>query len=258
MKVVTREQMKQLETLTATQFHIPHLILMENAGRASAQAAQKFLRDLGKDPRKSRIVIVCGSGNNGGDGAVAARHLHNMGIPVQVILTRDIHGVFREKGAKAEKGDSAESQPEGGFGDAALNFKILKAFGVSVKVLKEGDAYPLYFSGADLIIDAILGTGLDRMTGNLKPPLSDLIMAINELEIPVLSLDVPSGLDCNTGALAGCAIDADRTLAYGLPKKGFYESMGPMVCGDIQVADISIPRKLMRAIKDAGSEDDEA
>lgn len=257
MKVVTREQMKQLETLTATQFHIPALILMENAGRASAQAAQKFLRDLSKDPRKARVVIVCGSGNNGGDGAVAARHLHNMGVPVQVILTRDLHNIFREKNAKPDEKFEGEPAPEGGFGDAALNFKILKAFGIPVKVMKEGDAYPLYFSGADLIVDSILGTGLDRMTGNLKPPLSDLITSINELEIPVLSLDIPSGLDCNTGALAGVCIDADRTITYGLPKKGFYESMGPMVCGEIQVADISIPRKLMRAIKDAGAEEGE-
>lgn len=254
MKVITREQMKQLETVTINRYHVPSLILMENAGRMTAQTCVKYLKELKKDPRQDKVVVVCGTGNNGGDGAVVARHLSNMGVPVQVVLTRDLHGIFTDR----TKDDDDEDSPisDKALGDVGLNFKILKAFEVPVRLVKEGDVYPLFFQGAALIVDALMGTGLDTMTGQIKSPMKELIQTMNDLEIPVLSIDVPSGLDSNTGALAGIGVRADRTVTFGLPKRGFYESMGPSHCGDISIVDISIPRKLMRQVKDAREGDE--
>jgi NAD(P)H-hydrate epimerase len=264
MKAITREQMIQLESLTTGQYAISSTILMENAGRMSAQAIVKFMRQRGLDLKATKILVVCGTGNNGGDGAVAARHLFNRGFNVEVLIMRDLHGIFSDRSEEDKVSDmkkrkeknkaGQENLSRAVLGDAGMNFKALKAFEVPVKTLKQDQLLPQYFQGVGLIVDSLLGTGLDTMTSTIKSPMKEVIQLINELEVPVISLDVPSGLDCNTGALAGIAVHADCTVTFGLAKVGLFRSMGPQVSGEIEVVDISLPRLLLAKTRDAREE----
>jgi len=181
------------------------LILMENAGRSVAEEALKMLRG------KKRVTIVCGVGNNGGDGLVAARHLINAGKKVQIILI----------------GNVSKLKP-----DPKTNYNILKKMKVKiVKTLKELKE----IGNGDLVVDAILGIGL---RSEVRGHVSKVIRVLNQSNKPILAVDVPSGLDADTGNVLGVAIKAKKTITFVAAKKGFSKADGPKHCGKIIIRPI--------------------
>ncbi len=185
---------------------IPSLVLMENAGRAARDAMQQTFGSL----KDKRIILCCGSGNNGGDGFALARYLQMDGAWTAIIMVRG-----RERLSDI----------------SAKHLKITERMGVSIH--SESNA-PL-LAEADLVVDALLGTGVK---GAPTPPVSIWITRINACERPVVSLDIPSGLDCDTGLAPGGAVKADLTVTFGLPKVGLLLLPGAKYVGKLVVDSI--------------------
>lgn len=213
--LVTAEESRQFDHL-AEQAGLPSLVLMENASLRLAEVLQQHFE---LDPPK-HIVIVSGRGNNGGDGMALARHLHNIGFSVQVFLLAD---------------------PEQLRGDAAVNYRVASQFGVPIypvtganelKQLRE----PL--SRADLVVDALLGTGIK---GEVRGLLAEAIALINDCAPRVLSVDVPSGIDSDTGEVCGIAVRADATVTLGAVKVGLVLFPAAEYVGDLFVGSLGIP-----------------
>jgi len=225
VKLPTVAQMRDLERRASDDAGLPTLVLMENAGRATAQAVQRVLGGA----RSRRVVVVCGKGSNGGDGLCAARHLRNANVPVRaVLLARD----------------------QDVSGDAAVNLRALRAAGVEVDNLVglADIALRSVLAGADLIVDALFGTG---MRGPAVGIPARTIDAMNEYGVPILAIDVPSGLDADTGRPKGPCVRATATVAMGLPKIGTIVYPGASYCGTLFVGDIGIPHALAAQIGDA-------
>lgn len=216
MQVVTAEEMQQLDQSTIRDIGIPGLVLMENAGLRVVEIISEILEDV-----SGRIITVfAGKGNNGGDGFVVARHLLNMGAEVRVLLLGDINGIS---------------------GDARVNLDILTAMGHKVHSIinvNSVNIVKLAMVSTDLVVDAVFGTGfkgaVDEYTGNL-------IEIINNAGKPVVAVDIPSGLEANTGRAHGPCIRATHTVTFGLPKIGLLVYPGVDYAGELFVADISIP-----------------
>jgi hydroxyethylthiazole kinase-like uncharacterized protein yjeF len=209
MYSISVSQAQVFDRLAQEKFGISSLILMENAGRNVAEEALKMLRG------KKKVAIVCGVGNNGGDGLVAARHLLNAGINVKVYLA----------------GKISKLKP-----DPKINLNILKKMRQKVKIVK----YLKDIKGigkANLIVDAIFGIGLKS---EVRKPISDIIRYLNQSKKPILSVDVPSGLDADTGRVLGAVVKSNRTVTFVAAKKGFSKVEGPRFCGKIIVRDIGI------------------
>ena len=220
MKVVTAEQMQELDRKTIETYRIPGMVLMENAGRGAAQVIQNAFPDL----QTKRVAIISGKGNNGGDGLVIARCLLNQGIPVKVFLLAD---------------------PNALRGDASTHFQIfrhMKGEVISVPSSKEYQKVKKDLEKSDLLIDAIFGTGLDA---EIRGYYREVIEHLNGLQRPVVAVDIPSGLDANSGKPLGTVIRASLTITFGLPKVGQLISPGPDYVGDLKIVDIGIPRELI-------------
>ncbi len=212
---VSTLEMAELERQTAEDLGLQTRIMMELAGSAVAGVVQRR-------PRKSgRIVVACGPGNNGGDGFVAARSLANRGLSVDVY-------VFAERVRLR--------------GDAKSAFAALeKLGGVPVRFVE--DARALYdfaaaTRGAALVIDALLGTGAK---GDLRGVIADAIDAMNESGVSVISVDVPSGVDADTGAVSSRAVQAEHTVALGFGKRGHFLHPGAQHAGTVEIADVGVP-----------------
>ena len=221
MEYITPEKMREIDRRTQEEFDIPAAILMENAGRAVFQTAMEMLCD----EQEKRVTVVCGRGNNGGDGFVAARHLMNNGIDVSIFLvadTKELKGEAKANYHRAEK--VAETM---GKVVEALNEKNLSSF-----VGKLGRT--------SLIIDGLFGTGLAREVGE---PEKSIIQLINDSQKPVLAVDVPSGLDAANGSVLGVCIKANKTVTFARPKTGFIGN--EKYTGEMITADISIPTVLL-------------
>ena len=220
MRPRTREEMRELDRRAIEEFGIPGIVLMENAGRAAAEVVAA----LAGERSAERVVILCGRGNNGGDGYVVARHLHNRGLAVEV---------WRLGG-----------DPRPGS-DAATNLEVAIKMGISIR-RAEGPSALDEIRGrlgpAAVAVDALLGTGL---AGEVREPYLSAIELLDEGLSPVVAIDGPSGLDCNTGEVLGASVHAVRTVTFGAPKVGFSLGDGPALVGDLVVADISIPRELL-------------
>lgn len=222
-KALTREEMRELDRKAIEEYKIPGIILMENAGRNVAEEILKML----DDPQQTKVAILCGKGNNGGDGFVIARHLHNHGISVNVFLVAKISDILKD-------------------GDTGVNLQILLNMKIPVKeildiasvknILKE-------LNNCYILADALFGTGL---SGDVREPFKTLINSINNLNKPIISVDIPSGLDCNTGKILGVAIKATKTVTFAIAKKGFYLNDGPGYTGKVIVSDIGIPKELIQ------------
>jgi len=221
-KALTREEMRELDRKAIEEYKIPGIILMENAGRNVAEEVLQMI----DDPHQAKVAILCGKGNNGGDGFVVARHLRNHGISVNVFLVAKISDILKD-------------------GDAGTNLQILLNMKIPVKeildisgvnsILKELNNY-------NILVDALFGTGL---SGDVREPFKTLIDGVNNLNKPIVSVDIPSGLDSNTGKILGAAIKATKTVTFAASKKGFYSEDGPHYTGEILVTDISIPKHLL-------------
>lgn len=220
MKVVTAKIMRELDRKAIEEKGIPGIVLMENAGGG---AAKVICRDFAKSLSQGAVVFA-GSGNNGGDGSVIARHLINQGFLVRVYLLTEKEKVK---------------------GDARVNLDILTNMGAEVfpvtnwEKLKYGMAT---VEKSGVIIDAILGTGLQS---EVKGFFKEVIELINLSGKPVVAVDIPSGLDTDRGKPLGTAIKANLTLTFGLPKLGQVISPGIDYVGKLEVIDISIPRDLI-------------
>jgi len=214
MQPVSAAKMKQIDAEAIKRYGIPSIVLMENAGRAVASSVISYLKD-----RANTVAIFCGKGNNGGDSLVCARHLINNNYKALIYLL----------GSKNELKV-----------DPAINMNILIKMNQKITEIcdiKNFDAIKRNFK-ANLVVDAIFGTGFKGAPDILS---SAVINFINQLNLPVISVDIPSGLDATTGQIRGSCIIADETVTFGLPKKGLYKNKGPEVCGKIVVADIGLP-----------------
>jgi hydroxyethylthiazole kinase-like uncharacterized protein yjeF len=220
---------------------VPALLLMENAGICTAGAAINL---LGGDASGKTVGIVCGKGNNGGDGFVAARHLANSGAFVILILagnpdelTGDAltnYGIIDKRPALRKLG-------------GGVNFERSLS-GVFLHVVPKDDPAALttaqvYLIQADLVIDAVFGTGLDS---EIRGFYRDVIELCNQPGKPVLSVDVPSGVHSDTGEILGAAVRADTTVTFGAPKVGMMVYPGAEYCGEITTADICLPQPLLQ------------
>lgn len=217
VNTLDRNQVRRLDARCVSEYGMSSLVLMENAGRGVAD----LLCGLGAS---GPVVICCGKGNNGGDGFVAARHLDLRRRPVEVLLLAD---------------------PAGLTGDAAANFSILQKSGIAIRILAP-DCKPTELqatlSGASWIVDALLGTG---SRGDPRPPLDSIIRAINDSGKPILAVDLPSGLDCDTGQSGNPTIRAAHTCTFVAAKPGFFAPAAAEFIGKLHIADIGAPRKLV-------------
>lgn len=218
--VLTRAQVRDVDRRAIEDYGMAGLVLMENAGRNAAQ----LLLDLGA---VGPIVICCGKGNNAGDGFVVARHLENAGLNVHVLL--------------ALPSDSLS-------GDAAANFGILKRSGTPIVEPSAGGLLTLWtdeLSQADWIVDALLGTGTQ---GILREPFVTAINAINTSGKRVFALDLPSGMDCDSGLPLGTCVRASHTATFVARKPGFDQAEAGSLTGTVHVIDIGVPSKLIQEI----------
>jgi hydroxyethylthiazole kinase-like uncharacterized protein yjeF len=218
--VFDRQSIRNLDRAATEEYSIPGIVLMENAARNVAANALKMLTDQLVWSRPPRVLIVCGSGNNGGDGYAAARHLHNHGIHVTVAAL-------------------GTPQPPS---DAAVNRLICQRMRLAIAdIERESDLQRFADIEFDLIIDAIFGTGLDRPVSGLA---AAAIAWINESKSRILAVDVPSGLDSTTGGTLGCAVRADQTVTFVGWKSGFLSIEAQKLLGEIVVVDIGAPIEL--------------
>lgn len=220
MKIACVEEMRSIDQRAAEVYGVPELVLMENAGHRTAEAAIEM---LGTAAGKSILVLV-GTGNNGGDAFAAARHLVNSGARVKIFLV----------------GEPSHLKPS-----AARNRAIDEKMGIEVHELtsdRTWDRLSVSLRFSDLVIDGILGTGV---TGELRKSVIRLIELVNGSEKRVLSIDIPSGVAADTGAVTSVAIAAEETLTLGTPKPGHFLCPGAACTGKLLVDDIGIPLPLL-------------
>jgi hydroxyethylthiazole kinase-like uncharacterized protein yjeF len=225
MKVATAEEMQELDRKAIETYRIPGIVLMENAGRGAADVISNSFPEI----QKKKIAIIAGKGNNGGDGFVIARYLLNQGIYVRVYLLTD---------------------PKGLRGDAETNFSIfhrMKGEVISVPSSKDYIKVKRDLEKFDILVDGIFGTGLDA---EVRGYYREVIDHLNTLQRPIVAIDIPSGLDANTGKPLGTAIRASLTITFGLPKIGLLISPGLDYVGKkVKVIDIGIPKRLVEEEK---------
>ncbi len=214
------DQMREVDRLAVEEYGISLLQMMENAGRSLAELARRY---AGGSVKKICVLVAAGGGNNGGGGLAAARHLHNWGADVRVVL------------AAPEERMSMATQ---------VQLYTLRRVGVPVWSFGQPsgeEGAPFAFEEVELAIDALLGYGL---RGNPRGIYADLVRLLNVLRAPVLSLDVPSGLDADSGTVYDPCVQATATLMLALPKRGLM--LTPQVGGRLYLADIGIPREVYR------------
>jgi NAD(P)H-hydrate epimerase len=217
---LSRNEVRDLDRRAIEEYGVPGVVLMENAGKGCAD----LLQALGA---RGPIVICCGKGNNGGDGFVIARHLDNNRVAVRVLL-------FARASNLA--------------GDAAINYRIIAKSGLPIVDLGtmplDHERLSAELAMAEWIVDALFGTGL---SGPVQPPFDQVIAAINGAHAKILAVDIPSGLDCDTGQPLGAAIRADHTATLVALKKGFTSSSAQEWLGKVHVVPIGIPRTLLNS-----------
>ena len=217
MKVSTVEDMRNLDRGAIEEFKIPDRILMENAGQAVYSVIHNELGIKGKS-----FLIFCGIGNNGGDGFVVARKLHSNGGLVTVFLL----------------GDSEKLT-----GCAKENFDTISTLPIQIERLTSVEQIRFSLLHCDAVVDAIFGTGLIRDVGGIY---REVIDSINESQTAVFSVDIPSGVNGDTGRIMGCALKADYTVTFGLPKLGNLLYPGFDLCGKLYLTHISFPPSLYK------------
>jgi NAD(P)H-hydrate epimerase len=226
MRILTAAQMREADRYTIEEIGIPSLVLMENAGRqvvAAIEAAYEGTLD-------GRVAVLCGRGNNGGDGFVVARTLLQRGIESSVFVIGPLTDVR---------------------GDARLNLDILGRLGVTVVEIADEQSWELHFSEisqCSLIVDAIFGTGLKKPVAGM---METIIADVNASDIPIVSVDLPSGLSADTPHLIGDCIDASLTVTLAAPKLSLVLPPGEAYAGDVVIADIGIPVEVIEGIEGA-------
>jgi NAD(P)H-hydrate epimerase len=228
IKILNRRQSRDFDSWAINDLGIAGVVLMENAGRSVAEHVMGCI-ESSSSTKAAQTALICGTGNNGGDGFVIARHLNNAGYPVKVIIC---------------------GQAEKIKGDAMANYKIAKATGISITQInvkdhqgqevdeKVGD----FIRDSEIIVDAVFGTGLQ---GQVRDYYLPVIEAVNRSGADVVAVDIPSGLDCDTGQPLGKAVKAHSTVTFAGLKKGFTQLQAAQYTGDIYVASIGIEPQSM-------------
>ncbi len=212
MKISSVAQMRGLDRTAIEKFGIEDKLLMENAGFAVCDAIQSEIGVAGR-----RFAVFCGVGNNGGDGCVVARKLHSNGGDVKVLIV---------------------GNPNRFADSARMNFNIIKKLPIEIREIADADSVKACLLESDVIIDAIFGTGLAR---DIEGLYLAAIEMINNSGKPVFSVDIPSGVNGDTGMVMGAAVKADYTVTFGLPKAGNMLYPGYGLCGKLYVTHISFP-----------------
>lgn len=222
MRPLNCREVRDIDRRAIEDYGLPGLVLMENAGR-NAAALLESLQIAGQ------IAIVCGKGNNAGDGLVMARHLQNRGHDVRVLLAAEM----------------ADYQ-----GDAAINLQVVQRSRIPLVCLASAarDAWRRELDPAAWIVDAILGTGA---TQKVRQPFVSVIEAINGMGKKVFAVDIPSGLDCDTGEPLGTCVRATVTGTFVSRKIGFDVQGAGFWTGKVHVLDIGVPRKLLQDVENA-------
>jgi NAD(P)H-hydrate epimerase len=211
---LTREQLRRIDQRATSDYGIPGIVLMENAARAAADVACQMMQG----DCVGEVLILCGGGNNGADGMALERPLDKRGCEVLIQITID---------------------PERYQGDALTNYRIAQKMNLAIEPL---NLPAIASTPAILIVDAVFGTGLTRPP---REPFDQIAHTINGLRIPVLAIDLPSGMDCDTGKTPGACIKATRTVTFVAEKLGFDEPAARQLLGLVTVADIGCPRELI-------------
>ena len=235
MFTLSRDEVRELDRRAINEFGVPGVVLMENAGRGCAELLMRL------NPDRKPVVILCGPGNNGGDGFVIARHLDNHGWPVEVWVFADLQNDL-----------TPVLSP-----DAAVNFAILRqthrgnahARRVRLAHPRSWGTHPQLrnylfdeLKTPAWVVDALFGTGLSRA---LATPYDEVVAQVNASRNPVLAIDIPSGLDCNTGEPLGPTVMATHTATFVAHKRGFLNTASNVWTGAVHVIDIGAPRILV-------------
>jgi len=228
LPVVTAERMREIDQLSTLRHGLQVIDLMENAGRAVAAETVVFLAARGKDLSASRIAVCCGRGANGGDGLVAARILKVGGAAVEVFLC-----------APRKEGQQPGAYPE----PVAVNLARAQAAAVPVRPAEEEAALEQGLQRADVILDALLGTG---SSGKPAGTVRKVIQAMTRSQKPVVAVDLPSGVHPDTGYHSGVFVTAAMTLTLGLPKRGLITPHARKYVGELKVLDIGFPPELLK------------
>ena len=218
--VLSRSQVRRVDEVAIRDWGLSGLVLMENAGRGCAD----LLESLGVS---GRVAICCGRGNNAGDGFVIARHLHLRGHAVKVLLFSD---------------------PTQLSGDAAANYQILAKSTAPMMTFadaNDADRFAAELQGAEWIVDALLGTGA---RGAPRSPFDAVIERLNAHSAKKLAIDLPSGLDCDTGETPGAIFRADHTATFVAAKPGFFTPHAKPYVGELHILDIGAPPELVREV----------
>jgi NAD(P)H-hydrate epimerase len=219
LKPKTAEELREIDHRCVWDYKIPTLILMEHAGKGAAQVAMEM------NPNRRQAVVITGKGNNGGDGFVVARFLRLWNVPVKIWII-------------GSEGYRKSSAPW-------YNHQIAKHMGIPIAHMMNESQMPELrkdLNTAGLIVDAMLGIGL---SGEVREPYKGIIQLINESGNRVLAIDVPSGLNADTGEPMGTAVRATRTVTFVAPKPGFETEPGSEHCGEVTVQDIGVPPELL-------------
>jgi len=216
-RTMTRDEVRAVDAWAINEIGVPGVVLMENAGRSCAE----IILERWSQSRRQKVVIFCGTGNNGGDGYVIARHLFNNACDVSVLICGDegkIHG------------------------DARTNLEILSRMGLTPTGLPVGQPglaadIARLAAGCDTIVDAVFGTGLSK---TLRADYVQLIEAMNDIDAGVVAVDIPSGLDCDAGMPIPVAVRAELTVTFVAAKRGFEKPQAAAYTGEVWVAAIGI------------------
>lgn len=221
MRIVTHAEMKELEKIAQTKFHFPEKLIIENVALLGAKA---IVNKLGAEIHLGELIFMIGKGFNGGTGLAIARHLASMGHSSRAFL------LFEEKDCSLEVKDQ---------------LKIAETYGVKTTHIDEVTALEAYFqhnTAPKIIVDAIFGTGVRLPLSHF---LYDVINLINQEKAYTIALDIPTGVEGDSGLIQGNAIKADLTLAVGLPKLGYYQAEGALHVGEVEVIPSGLPKQII-------------
>jgi NAD(P)H-hydrate epimerase len=223
MRALSRDEIRCVEQRAMDEYGVPEIVLMENAGRGAAE----LLLRIGV---QGGVVICCGRGNNGGDGLVIARHLDNQGVSVHVVQ-------FGTPETPA----------------AQVNYHIVRRSGLPLTDLETHPPFAIeapfrgLLAGTEWVVDALFGTGL---RGPLRAPFNAVVSTINASLARVLAVDIPSGLDCDTGVPAGACVRAQHTATFITSKVGFANNAAAAYLGDLHIVEIGIPRRCVEEVNE--------
>lgn len=237
VRAFSRKAAREIDRRAAEEYGIPTIVLMENAARGVAGAILSGLEEASE----AGVLIVCGPGNNGGDGLAIARHLHNAGVDVGVVLV----GVKESAAA----------------GDAGINLNIMRKMGLAIESVHGGAAKTLEevegrMGRVDVVVDALLGTGVDRRVAGVYAEAIKAMNAMGSRGLTVVSVDLPSGMDADTGEPAkdrdereaGVCVRADLTIALAGVKRGMLRTASRQWLGSLMVVDIGVPVELLQSL----------